>query len=315
MITVSSQRLQELRQTIEGVIRGKAEVVHLSVVTLLAGGHLLVEDVPGVGKTTLAQAIARCLDCSFQRIQFTSDLLPSDIVGVSVYNQSTSQFEFKPGPIFANVILADEINRTTPKTQSSLLEAMSEGRATIENQTYDLPRPFMVLATQNPLEHHGTYPLPESQLDRFLMRVRIGYPSSMEEKEILRRQTHHHPVDMVTPLMSGEDILYLQEEIRNVRVDDVLLDYLMDIVTATRQSDMLDLGVSPRGTLALYRAAQALAFTEERAYCIADDIKRLVVPVFGHRVMLNSRYSGRLRRSEDADAVLEEILRTVRVPL
>lgn len=315
MITVSSQRLQELRQTIEGVIRGKSDVVHLSVVTLLAGGHLLVEDVPGVGKTTLAQAIARCLDCSFQRIQFTSDLLPSDIVGVSVYNQSTGEFEFKPGPIFANVILADEINRTTPKTQSSLLEAMSEGRATVENQTYELPRPFLVLATQNPLEHHGTYPLPESQLDRFLMRVRIGYPSSAEEKEILRRQTHHHPVDMISPLMSGEDVLYLQEEIRNVRVDDILLDYLMDIVTATRESEMLDLGVSPRGTLALHRAAQALAFTEDRAYCIADDIKRLVIPVFGHRIMLNSRYSGRLRRSADSDAVLEEILRSVRVPL
>ncbi len=315
MITVSSQRLQELRQTIEGVIRGKSDVVHLSVVTLLAGGHLLVEDVPGVGKTTLAQAIARCLDCSFQRIQFTSDLLPSDIVGVSVYNQSTGEFEFKPGPIFANVILADEINRTTPKTQSSLLEAMSEGRATVENQTYELPRPFLVLATQNPLEHHGTYPLPESQLDRFLMRVRIGYPSSVEEKEILRRQTHHHPVDMISPLMSGEDVLYLQEEIRNVRVDDILLDYLMDIVTATRESEMLDLGVSPRGTLALHRAAQALAFTEDRAYCIADDIKRLVIPVFGHRIMLNSRYSGRLRRSADSDAVLEEILRSVRVPI
>jgi len=315
LITLSSQRLQELRQTIEGVIRGKSDVVHLSVVTLLAGGHLLVEDVPGVGKTTLAQAIARCLDCSFQRIQFTSDLLPSDIVGVSVYNQSTGEFEFKPGPIFANVILADEINRTTPKTQSSLLEAMAEGRATIDNQTYDLPRPFLVLATQNPLEHHGTYPLPESQLDRFLMRVRIGYPTATEEKEILRRQAHHHPIEMVTPLMSADDVLDLQEEIKNVRFDDILLDYLMDIVTATRESEMLEMGVSPRGSLALYRAAQALAFTEDRAYCIADDIKRLVIPVFGHRVLLNSRYAGKLRRSEDTDAVLEEIVRTVRVPI
>ncbi|QQS49553.1 MAG: AAA family ATPase [Acidobacteriota bacterium] len=314
-MTLSSQRLQELRQTIEGVIRGKSDVVHLSVVTLLAGGHLLVEDVPGVGKTTLAQAIARCLDCSFQRIQFTSDLLPSDIVGVSVYNQSTGEFEFKPGPIFANVILADEINRTTPKTQSSLLEAMAEGRATIDNQTYDLPRPFLVLATQNPLEHHGTYPLPESQLDRFLMRVRIGYPTATEEKEILRRQAHHHPIEMVTPLMSADDVLDLQEEIKNVRFDDILLDYLMDIVTATRESEMLEMGVSPRGSLALYRAAQALAFTEDRAYCIADDIKRLVIPVFGHRVLLNSRYAGKLRRSEDTDAVLEEIVRTVRVPI
>src|SRR5262249_9192752 len=193
----------------ESVIRGKSEAVHLAIVTLLAGGHLLVEDVPGVGKTTLAATIARCLDCSFQRVQFTSDLLPSDIVGVSIFNQHTGEFEFKPGPIFANVILADEINRTTPKTQSSLLEAMAEGRATVENQTYDLPRPFLVLATQNPVEHHGTYPLPESQLDRFLMRVRMGYPSADEEKEILRQQSHHHPLEEVTPVMSGEDVLDL----------------------------------------------------------------------------------------------------------
>ncbi len=315
MITTTSHRLRELRQTIESVIRGKSDAVHLAVVTLLAGGHLLVEDVPGVGKTTLAQTIARCLDCSFQRIQFTSDLLPSDIVGVSVYNQHTGEFEFKPGPIFANVILADEINRTTPKTQSSLLEAMAEGKATIENQTYDLPRPFLVLATQNPSEHHGTYPLPESQLDRFLMRIRMGYPSAAEEKEILRQQTHHHPLERITPIINADDVIDLQEEIKNVRVDDVLLDYLMEIVTATRNSEMLELGVSPRGSLALHRAAQALAFTEDRAYCIADDIKRLAIPVFGHRIVISSRYSSRLRRSEDSDAVLAEIIKDVRVPI
>ncbi|MBK6795860.1 MAG: MoxR family ATPase [Acidobacteria bacterium] len=315
MITETSLRLRELRQSIESVIRGKAEAVQLAVVSLLAGGHLLVEDVPGVGKTTLAQTIARCLDCSFQRIQITSDLLPSDIVGVSVYNQSNGDFEFKPGPIFANVILADEINRTTPKTQSSLLEAMAEGHVTVENRTYALPRPFLVLATQNPIEHYGTYPLPESQLDRFMMRVRIGYPSSLEEKEILRQQARKHPIDSVKPLMTAEDVIELQEEVRNVRFDEALLDYLMDIVTATRESEMLELGVSPRGSLSLYRAAQSLAFTEDRDYCITDDIKRLVVPVFGHRVVINSRYANRLRKAEHADSILEDILKNVKVPI
>ncbi|MCI0336275.1 MAG: MoxR family ATPase [Acidobacteria bacterium] len=315
MITTTTHRLRELQQAVETVIRGKTEAVHLAIVTLLAGGHLLVEDVPGVGKTTLAQTLARCFDSEFQRIQFTSDLLPSDIIGISIYNQHSGEFEFKPGPIFANVILADEINRTTPKTQSSLLEAMAEGHVTVENQTYELPRPFLVLATQNPVEHHGTYPLPESQLDRFLMRVQMGYPAAAEEKEILRQQAHRHPLEKITPIMNSDDILDLQEEIKNVRMEDVLLDYLMDIVTLTRNSEMLDLGVSPRASLALYRAAQALAFTEDRAYCIADDIKRLVNPVFGHRIVINSRYSNRLRRGEDADTVLTEIVKNVKVPL
>jgi len=315
LISITTHRLNTLQQTIETVIRGKSEVVQLAIVTLLSGGHLLVEDVPGVGKTTLAHTIARSLDCSFQRIQFTSDLLPSDIVGVSIYNQHSGDFEFKPGPIFANVILADEINRTTPKTQSSLLEGMAEGHVTVENQTYELPRPFLVLATQNPIEHHGTYPLPESQLDRFLMRLRMGYPSLTEEKEIIRQQTHHHPLEQLTPLMSGDDMLDLQEEIKNVRVDDVLLDYLIEIVNLTRSSEMLDMGVSPRGSLSLYRAAQALAFTEDRAYCIVDDIKRLIVPVFSHRIVINSRYSNRLKRSDDADTLLTEIVRGVRIPI
>ncbi|MDX2030895.1 MAG: MoxR family ATPase [Blastocatellia bacterium] len=307
--------MRDLQQTIETVIRGKSESVHLAIVALLAGGHLLVEDVPGVGKTTLAHTIARCLECSFQRIQFTSDLLPSDILGVSIYHQPRGEFEFKPGPIFANVVLADEINRTTPKTQSSLLEAMAEGHVTIEDRTYDLPKPFLVLATQNPLEHHGTYPLPESQLDRFLMRVRMGYPTIAEEKEILRAQKHHHPLEQITPVMSGDDVLDLQEEVRNVRVDDSLLDYLMEIVNATRHSEMIELGVSPRGTLALHRAAQALAFSEDRAYCIADDIKRLVLPIFGHRISLNSRFQSRGRGGADTETVLEEILRGVQVPI
>ncbi|MBL8205742.1 MAG: MoxR family ATPase [Blastocatellia bacterium] len=315
MITTTTERLQDLQRTIQTVIQGKPEAVHLAVITLLAGGHLLLEDVPGVGKTTLAQTIARSLACSFQRVQFTSDLLPSDILGLSIFNQQSSRFEFQAGPIFANVVLADEINRTTPKTQSSLLEAMAEGRVTIENQTYELPRPFLVLATQNPIEHHGTYPLPESQLDRFLMRIRMGYPSPDNERRILRSQTLRHPIDEIAPVMSAEDVLELQDEARRVRVDDSLLDYLLNIVQATRTSELLDLGVSPRGSLALYRAAQAMALSEDRDYCLADDIKRLVVPVFGHRIVVNSRYSSRLRRGEETDAALTEIVKNVAVPI
>jgi MoxR-like ATPase len=311
----AAEKIALLRASIEGVIRGKSDVVELALVTLFAGGHLLIEDVPGVGKTTLAQALARSFDCSFQRIQFTSDLLPSDIVGLQVFNQQRGQFEFKPGPIFANVILADEINRTTPKTQSALLEAMAEGHVTVEQQTYSLPRPFIVIATQNPVEHHGTYPLPESQLDRFMMRIRMGYPGAGDEKEILRRHSLNSSVDHISPVMSGEDVVALQREVRNVRVDDSLVDYLLSIVRATRQAEILDLGVSPRGSLALYHAAQALAFIRGRDYVIPDDIKQLAIPVFAHRVVINSRYTTGLRRSEEAEAALGEILKSVSVPL
>src|SRR6266705_3248725 len=274
------ERIDILQSAIERVIRGKPEAVRLAIVTLLAGGHLLVEDVPGVGKTTLAHALARALDCSFQRIQFTSDLLPSDVIGLSVYDQPTGLFEWRPGPVFANVVLADEINRTTPKTQSALLEAMAERHVTVEGVTHQLPQPFLVVATQNPIEHHGTYPLPESQLDRFMLRLRIGYPGATDEKLILRDREHAEPLDEMEAVMSGEDVLELQRAVTEVSVDDAIVDYLMRIVTATRTSEMLDLGVSPRGTLALFRAAQALALTEERSYCLPDDLKRLVVPVF-----------------------------------
>ncbi len=315
MSTTISESLQKLQLAIESVIKGKPEAIHQSIVTMLAGGHLLLEDVPGVGKTTLAQTISRALDCSFQRVQFTSDLLPSDILGVSIFNQQTSRFEFQQGPIFANVVLADEINRTTPKTQSSLLEAMAEGRVTIENKTYDLPRPFLVLATQNPIEHHGTYPLPESQLDRFLMRIRIGYPAIENEKEILRSQSLNHPIEAMAPVMSADEVIELQQAARRVKVDDSLLDYLMKIVEATRKSELLDLGISPRGSLALFRAAQALALTEDRDYCLADDIKRLVIPVFSHRIIVSSRYSSRLRKGEEAEGVLSEIVKNVPVPI
>ena len=311
----ASERVELLQSTIERVIRGKPEVVRLALVTLLAGGHLLIEDVPGVGKTTLAQALARALDCTFQRIQFTSDLLPSDVIGLSIYNQHDGLFEWKPGPIFANIVLADEINRTTPKTQSALLEAMGEKHVTVEGVTHSLPQPFMVLATQNPIEHHGTYPLPESQLDRFMLRLRIGYPGAADEKLILRDREHAEPLDEMQPVMSAQDILDLQSAVSEISVDDAIVDYLMRVVAATRSSEMLDLGVSPRGTLALFRAAQALALTEERSYCLPDDIKRLVIPVFAHRLTVSSRYSSAMRRSEEAEAVLQEIMRTISVPL
>jgi MoxR-like ATPase len=308
-------KIEELQAAVEQVIRGKSEAVRLAIVTLIAGGHLLVEDAPGVGKTTLAHALARALDCVFQRIQFTSDLLPSDVIGLSVYNQHTGVFDWKPGPVFANVVLADEINRTTPKTQSALLEAMAEGHVTVEGATRPLPAPFIVVATQNPIEHHGTYPLPESQLDRFMLRLRIGYPGVDDEKKILRDRERADPLLELRPVMAGADILGLQRQVSEVSVDDALVDYLMRIVSATRETEMLDLGVSPRGTLALFRAAQALALSEERTYCVPDDIKRLVLPVFAHRLVVSSRFSSSLRRSEEAEAVLKEIMKTVSVPL
>ncbi|HLM56380.1 MAG TPA: MoxR family ATPase [Pyrinomonadaceae bacterium] len=312
----AAERVARLRHAVERVIKGKAEAVRLSVVTLLAGGHLLVEDVPGVGKTTLAQALAQAINCAFQRIQFTSDLLPSDVIGLSVYNERDGAFEFKPGPIFANIVLADEINRTTPKTQSALLEAMAEGHVTVEGTTYRLRAPFMVVATQNPVEHHGTYPLPESQVDRFMLRLRVGYPSPEVEKEIIRDRERADPLDSLRPVLSAEDIQELQQAVHTVTVDDSLVDYLMRVVSATRASEVLDLGVSPRGTLALFRAAQALALTEGRDYCVPDDIKRLVLPVFAHRLVVNSRFSNSLhRRSDEAEDVLREIMKTVSVPL
>lgn len=309
------EKIERLQQAIETVIKGKGEAVRLGIVTLLAGGHLLVEDVPGVGKTTLAQALARALHCSFQRIQFTSDLLPSDVIGLSIYNQHTAVFEWKPGPIFANVVLADEINRTTPKTQSALLESMAERHVTAEGITHSLPAPFIVVATQNPIEHHGTYPLPESQLDRFMLRLRIGYPAVADEKQILRDREYSDPLDKLRPVMTASEIVELQQSVADVSVDDALVEYLMRIVAATRDSEMLDLGVSPRGTLSLFRAAQALALTEERVFCIPDDIKRLVLPVFAHRILVSTRFASSMRRSEEAEAVLTEIMKTVSVPL
>lgn len=309
------EKVERLQTAIESVIKGKSEAVRLAIVALLAGGHILVEDVPGVGKTTLAQALARSLEASFQRIQFTSDLLPSDVIGLSIYNERTHAFEFNPGPVFANVVLADEINRTTPKTQSALLEAMAENHVTVEGTTHQLPAPFIVIATQNPVEHHGTYPLPESQLDRFMLRLRIGYPTEEVEKQILRDREHGDPLESLRSVAARADVLELRQRVASVTVDDALVDYLLRIVAATRDSEMLDLGVSPRGSLQLFRAAQALALTEGRAFCVPDDIKRLVLPIFAHRLMVNSRFSSSLRRSEEAEAVLREIMKTVSVPL
>jgi len=310
---VTLSKLNELEASLNSTIRGKPEVVRLSIVCLLARGHLLIEDVPGVGKTTLAQAMARSVHCGFHRLQFTSDMLPSDVLGVTIYNAQTQEFQFKPGPVFTNFLLADEINRATPKTQSALLEAMNEVQVTIEGRSHALEQPFMVVATQNPVEHHGTYPLPESQLDRFLMRIRIGYPEREAEREIVRGEGAQS--ESMGPVLSSADLLRLQEQAGRVTVDDSLIDYMLAIVEKTRCHESLSLGVSPRGSQALYRAAQALALVEGREYVIPDDIKRLVVPVFAHRVSINARTSLSQRSTELSERTLQEIMTLVEVPL
>jgi len=311
---VALSKLNELEMSLNSTIRGKPEVVRLTAVCLLARGHLLIEDVPGVGKTTLAHAMARSVDCEFHRLQCTSDMLPSDVLGVTIYNAHTQEFEFKQGPVFTNFLLADEINRATPKTQSALLEAMNEMQVTIESHSYPLAQPFMVMATQNPVEHHGTYPLPESQLDRFLMRIRIGYPDRGAEREILRNTDGAH-AESVRPVLSGEELVHLQEQVSRVAVDDSLVDYMLAIVEKTRNHESLALGVSPRGAQALYRATQAMALIEGRDYVIPDDIKRLAVPVFAHRIAINARASLSQRSTELSERILQEILTLVEVPL
>jgi MoxR-like ATPase len=305
----------QLQRSIARAIYGKEDVIQLALVTLLARGHLLIEDVPGVGETTLAQALAKSFHCSFQRIQFTSDLLPSDVLGVSVYNPETRDFEFRQGPVFANVVLADEINRTTPRTQSALLEAMNEAQVTVDGRTLALPQPFLVIATQNPVEHHGTYPLPESQLDRFLMRIKMGYPSHETERQILRNRTTADPVTAIEPVADVSDVLSMQERVTQIKVDSSLHDYALEIVNRTRNSDQLALGVSPRGTLMLQRAAQARAFLEGRDYCLPDDFKQLAVSVFSHRVVASARHASLQKKSESTEGVLREIVESVRIPL
>ena len=318
MPTATSQIVAQLQRSIARAIYGKEEAIQLALITLLARGHLLIEDVPGVGKTTLAQALAKSFHCTFQRIQFTSDLLPSDVLGVSVYNPESREFEFRPGPIFANVVLADEINRTTPRTQSALLEAMNEAQVTIDGKTMTLPQPFLVIATQNPVEHHGTYPLPESQLDRFLMRIKMGYPSPETEREILRKRVGilgENPLDGLEPVADVSEVLAMQDAVSQIKVDTSLHDYALDIVNRTRNSEQLALGVSPRGTLMLQRAAQARAFLDGRDYCLPDDFKQLAVPVFSHRVVASSRHASLQKKSETTESVLREIVESVPVPL
>jgi len=304
-----------LESSLRTIIRGNDDVIRLALVSVLAQGHLLIEGVPGVGKTTLAHALARALDCSFQRIQFTSDMLPTDVLGITVYSAVEQQFEFKPGPVFTNVLLADEINRTTPKTQSALLEAMNEGQVTVDGQSNPLPQPFLVIATQNPIEHHGTYPLPESQLDRFLLRIRMGYPQASDEREILRSEAGAARLEEVRPVATVADVLAMQEETTRVKVDDSLVDYALEIVRRTRESASLSLGVSPRGSLMLYRAAQAMAYLDGRMFATPEDFKSLAVPVFSHRIVVSARYSSTLKKSEQAEAIIREILQTVSVPV
>ncbi len=313
--TATSSHAVALEGALRGIIRGNDEVIRLALVAVLARGHLLIEGVPGVGKTTLAHAMARALDCNFQRVQFTSDMLPTDVLGISVYSALEQQFEFKPGPVFTNILLADEINRTTPKTQSSLLEAMSEGQITVDGHSHPLPQPFLVIATQNPIEHHGTYPLPESQLDRFLLRVSMGYPEAANERQILRAEAGAARLDEVRPVATGADVLAMQEEVKTIKVDDSLVDYALEIVRRTRESESLSLGVSPRGSLMLYRAAQAMAYLEGRSFTTPQDFKSLAVAVFAHRVVSKARFSSTLKKSEQSDVIIRDIIDSVPVPL
>lgn len=312
----SLELLDHLVQEVETVFHGKKEVVRLAVAALLARGHILFEDVPGVGKTTLSHALAKALGLTFRRIQFTSDLLPSDVLGVSVYNPNTTDFEIRKGPIFTNVVVADEINRAPPRTQSGLLEAMQDGRVTIDDRTFELPQPFLVMATQNPLEHHGTYPLPESQLDRFLMRITIGYPDEAAERQILTESKATEPViDRLRTVLSAQQVGALQDRIDEVEVDPAILDYLMAIVQRSRTTPKLRMGVSPRGSIAVFRAARALALTHGRTYLVPDDVRLLIVPCLAHRILPAGASGTTADTHDEAATILEGILSEVEAPL
>ena len=302
---------ESIVQNLERVIVGKNQAVELVVIGLLCQGHVLIEDVPGVGKTMLARSLAKSLDCTFNRIQFTPDMLPSDVTGVSIYNQEKRTFEFRPGPIMGQIVLADEVNRATPKTQAALLEAMEERQVTVDGVTHPIPRPFMVLATQNPIEYEGTFPLPEAQLDRFLLRVRMGYPNPTEEMKVLSEQQLRHPIESLESVVSVEGLLNAIEGIRQVYVAPAIQRYIIDLVGRTRQSGDVYLGASPRGSLALFRAGQARAALQGRDYVLPDDIKALAVPVLGHRVIVSP--AARLRELS-ADRIVQEIIYTAPVP-
>jgi len=304
--------LERLKDNLQDVIYGKSECIDVLIISLMAGGSVLIEDVPGVGKTTLAKALAKSIEAKFRRVQFTPDLLPADILGSSIYNPVTGDFRFDPGPIFCNILLADEINRASPRTQSALLEAMNENQATIEGKRYPLPRPFMVVATENPIEFHGTYPLPEAQMDRFLVRLSLGYPAAEVEVDILKSHALNEPLDRIRPVLTLEQVQHIQQEAAGVHVDDSILEYIVEIVHATRRDNRLRLGLSTRGTLMMSRAARARAYFQKRDFVIPDDVLWLIPYVLPHRILLTSkaRHSGTTARQ-----ILEDVVAHIKVPV
>ena len=307
----AKEKTQALVQNIEKVIIGKPSAIEMAIVSLLCEGHALIEDVPGVGKTMLARSVAKSIGCSFRRIQFTPDLLPSDITGVSIYNQKAEAFEYKEGPIISQIVLADEINRATPKTQSALLEAMDERQVTVEGVTHELPRPFTVMATQNPIEYEGTFPLPEAQLDRFLITINLGYPSVEQELSIINNQETVHPIESLGQVLSSDDILSIQEAVKAVYVDDLIREYIVGLVAKSRNHAEAALGASPRGSLALFRGTQALALIRGRDFVLPDDVKELAVPMLSHRIIVSP--AGRMRGVQSTD-IVEELIEQVAVP-
>jgi MoxR-like ATPase len=308
-------KLDALQKTIEGVIRGKHEVVRHAITGLLAEGHILFEDLPGVGKTTLAHSLASAIDLSFTRIQFTSDMLPSDILGVTIYDPEKHEFEFRPGPIFAHIVVVDEINRTTPKTQSALLQAMNTAEVSMDKQTYPLPDPFMVIATQNPVDSYGTFPLPQSQLDRFLLRLHMGYPDRAHERAILQDNRSSNDFSMIRPVLTGDELKAMQAAVREVRMEDSLASYIVDLAAATRKNPRTEVGISTRAAIALQRAAKARAYLEGRDFCTPDDIKTMAVPTLAHRIKVADTFETVDDGIGRGSSLIEEILGQVRVPV